>query len=274
MTNEVVVSDDSVMAGSPPVVPAVASQSPVIVEPIHLLSEAVQRGAEVDQLERLMELVDRFNKDNARKAFHAALADFQAHCPQIRKMKQGHNYKYAPLADIVAQVQEQLSHSGLSYRFEQDHSNNISVTCIVSHVDGHSERMTMTAMPDTSGSKNSVQAIGSTVQYLMRYTFVGSLGITTADEDIDGRLPPAPANHANPPYPDDRYAVSFAQWKQGIETGAFTPESIIDKVQKDFVMSGEQIDRLMCVQTRDQDAASSVQEKLKKRGKNNDSESA
>jgi hypothetical protein len=47
----------------------------------------------------------------------------------------------------------------------------------------------MVAAPDTSGSKNAIQAIGSTVQYLMRYTFIGAFGITTADADMDGRLP-------------------------------------------------------------------------------------
>jgi hypothetical protein len=117
------------------------------------------------------------------------MARFQSRCPDIKKLKQGHNYKYAPLSDIVAQVRDLIAECGMCYRFEQDHEKGIRVTCIVSHESGHSESNTMVAAPDTSGSKNAIQAIRSTVQYLVRYTFVGAFGITTADEDMDGRLP-------------------------------------------------------------------------------------
>ena len=46
----------------------------------------------------------------------------------------------------------------------------------------------MTALADKTGSKNAVQAIGSTVTYLQRYTLIGALGITTADDDMDARI--------------------------------------------------------------------------------------
>ncbi len=46
----------------------------------------------------------------------------------------------------------------------------------------------MEAPADTSGSKNMVQARGSTITYLERYTLCAILGIATADEDMDGRL--------------------------------------------------------------------------------------
>ena len=44
-------------------------------------------------------------------------------------------------------------------------------------------------MPDTSGKKNEIQSRGSTITYLQRYTLIGALGLTTADEDIDARIP-------------------------------------------------------------------------------------
>ena len=46
----------------------------------------------------------------------------------------------------------------------------------------------MTGAPDTSGSKNSIQSRGSAVSYLQRYSLVGALGLTTADEDMDARM--------------------------------------------------------------------------------------
>ena len=44
----------------------------------------------------------------------------------------------------------------------------------------------MSASPDTSGSKNAVQSIGSTVTYLQRYTLYSILGLASAEQDDDG----------------------------------------------------------------------------------------
>jgi hypothetical protein len=115
------------------------------------------------------------------------MSKFNAECPTIIKKKQAHNSKYAPLGDIHAQIKSALVSCGLSFRFEQDHSSGIEVTCLISHELGHTEKATMKALADTSGSKSAIQAMASTVTYLMRYTLCSALGITTADEDIDGR---------------------------------------------------------------------------------------
>lgn len=164
-------------------------QAALSAQPMRLIELAITQGADVDKLERLMALQTQWEAKEARKSFLEAMANFQSKCPDIMKLKKGHNYLYAPLSDIVAQIRNILSASGLSYRFEQSHENGIEVTCIVSHIGGHSEQTTMKAAPDTSGSKNAIQAVGSAVQYLMRYTLIGALGITTADHDMDGRLP-------------------------------------------------------------------------------------
>jgi len=160
-----------------------------VTTPGKLQELAVRKGADVSQLEKLMALQANYEAKQAKTAYLMAITKFQAEVPRINKTKVGHNFSYAPLADIVEQIKTLLEKCGLSYRFEQDHQNGIEVTCVLSHIDGHSERTSMTADPDTSGSKNSVQAVGSTVTYLQRYTLIGSLGLTTADEDMDGRLP-------------------------------------------------------------------------------------
>lgn len=157
--------------------------------PAQLLQVAVEKGADIAMLEKLMDMQERWNVGQAKMAFYESLSGFQSEMPTIEKKKSGHNYKYAPLSDIIEQVKSTLRKFGLSYRFEQSHDEGIEITCIVTHVLGHSEQTTMKAAADTSGSKNSVQAIASTVTYLSRYTFCGGLGISTADEDMDGRLP-------------------------------------------------------------------------------------
>jgi len=157
--------------------------------PMRLVEMAVSQNADVDKLEKLMQLQLRWSEQEARKAYLHAFARFQSIVPTIRKSKEGHGYKYAPLGDIAHQIRESLQECGLSYRFEiQDAGEVITVTCIVSHVDGHSERTSMTGAPDDSGRKSGIQSRASTVSYLQRYSLVGALGLTTADEDIDGRM--------------------------------------------------------------------------------------
>jgi hypothetical protein len=64
----------------------------------------------------------------------------------------------------------------------------IAVTCVLTHKMGHSEETTLKAIPDTSGNKNTVQAIGSTVTYLERYTLLAAMGMAAAGMDNDGRM--------------------------------------------------------------------------------------
>jgi len=160
-----------------------------VATPSNLLEMAINKGADVDQLEKLMALQERYEARQAKSDFLKSVTGFQSEVPRITKTKVGHKFSYTPLADIIEQIKSTLQRHGLSYRFEQDHEEGIEVTCVLSHVGGHSESTSMKAGADSSGSKNDVQAIGSTVQYLQRYTLVGALGLTTADSDIDGRLP-------------------------------------------------------------------------------------
>jgi hypothetical protein len=54
---------------------------------------------------------------------------------------------------------------------------------VLAHCDGHAEETTLSGPPDASGSKNAIQAIGSTLSYLQRYSLVQMLGLAAADDD-------------------------------------------------------------------------------------------
>lgn len=166
--------------------------------PDQLLTLAVSKDLDIEKLTKLVELQKAWNEEQARKAFFNALGEFQSRVPEIRKNKKvSYNtqsgkteYNFAPLADIVRQIKDTCKECGLSYRWEiNDTKEEIKVTCLVTHTDGHTERTTMTATPDNSGGKNSIQARGSSIEYLKRYTLIGALGISTADQDNDGQLP-------------------------------------------------------------------------------------
>lgn len=157
--------------------------------PMAMLAQAVERGADIAVIEKMMVLSERWEANQARKDFDAGIALAKAEMPAIIKDAKGHNdKKYASFSAIAAVVDPVLSKHGLSYRFRSDAGDKINVTCVLSHKSGHSEETTLSGPADTSGSKNSVQAIGSTLTYLQRYSLVQALGLAVS-EDRDGNAP-------------------------------------------------------------------------------------
>ena len=155
--------------------------------PLAMLNRAMETGASMEVLEKFMSLHERWEAGNARKAFDAAISEAKAEIPPIIKNAKGHNDKrYANFAAIACVVDPILSKHGLSYRFRTAQTDKISVTCVLSHRDGHSEETTLAGPADNSGSKNAIQAIGSTLTYLQRYSLIQALGLA-ATEDDDGR---------------------------------------------------------------------------------------
>jgi len=154
------------------------------VTPMEMLSRALERGADLTVLEKLMDLQERHEKNLARKAFDAAVSDAKAEIPVIKKNRTGHNNKmYADFSAYAKVIDPILAKHGLSYRFRTKQETAIYVTCIVSHRDGHSEETTLMGGADNTGNKNSIQAIGSTLSYLQRYSLCASLGLAAAEDD-------------------------------------------------------------------------------------------
>jgi hypothetical protein len=152
-----------------------------------MLSRAVDSGAGLDMVEKLMGLQERWEKNQARKAFDEAISAAKANIGPIERTGTGHNSKrYATFAAIARTIDPILSQHGLSYRFRTSQGDRISVTCILSHKAGHYEETTLAGPPDASGSKNAIQAIGSTLTYLQRYSLIQMLGLAAADDD-DGK---------------------------------------------------------------------------------------
>lgn len=159
--------------------------------PLVLLEKAISSGANIEQLERLLALQKSWEANEARKAFAAALADFKAQKITVTKNKTvGFNrtsYKHATLNNVIESITPALAEHGLSLRWNvEQNESRIRVTCILQHVLGHFETVTLEASADTSGSKNNIQAIGSTVTYLERYTALAITGTATAEQDDDG----------------------------------------------------------------------------------------
>lgn len=152
--------------------------------PGDMLSLAVERGSSVEIMTKLMDLRERWEAGQARKAFDAAVADAKAEIPTIAKNREGHNKtRYADFSAYAAVVDPIIAKHGLSYRFRTTQTDRISVSCILSHRDGHSEENTLSGPADKTGSKNEIQAIGSTLTYLQRYTLIQALGLAATNDD-------------------------------------------------------------------------------------------
>jgi len=168
---------------------------PAKTTPADLIAIAISENVDVEKLEKLMELQERYDKNLARKSFLSAMTNFQGSVPVLEKKKKvafgNTKYSYADLGEMAETLKDVLKANGITYRWEmEEEAERFKCTCIISHVDGYSERTSLTAGKDTTGNKNDIQAIASAVKYLQRYTFIGALGLTTADEDVDGRTQP------------------------------------------------------------------------------------
>jgi hypothetical protein len=168
-------------------------QEIVVREPSAMIELAVSKGADLDKLEKLLTLQERWESGEARKAYHKAMADFKANPPKIDKDKTVSfktnagqtTYNHATLANVTEKISSELSKYGLSASWETQQNGQIVVTCKITHEKGHSEQTSLSAPADVSGSKNPIQAIGSTVTYLERYTLLALTGLATYDQDDD-----------------------------------------------------------------------------------------
>lgn len=167
-----------------PVATEPASESAAILSVIERM--AMNPDIDPERIERFIVLKERIDAANAKKAFDAAVAQAKATIPPAEKNSTGHNNKrYADFYAYAKVVDPIISALGLSYRFRTEQTDRITVTCVLTHEGGHSEENSLSGPPDGSGSKNAIQAIGSTLTYLQRYTLVQALGLA-ASEDDDG----------------------------------------------------------------------------------------
>jgi len=162
---------------------------------------ATSSDVDVDKLDKLLSVKERWDAQQAKREYDQAMSLFRSKAPTIARKAQGHNSKYARLSDAIEQIKPALLDCGLSHSWRTEQSEGwITVTCVVTHVGGHSEKTSLSSPPDASGGKNNIQAIASTVSYLERYTLFAILGLSSAEMDDDG------AGSDNTPVTDEEAA--------------------------------------------------------------------
>lgn len=172
-------------------------QAAPALTPMDMLQIAVDKGADIDQLTKLMDLQERWEANNAKKSFVDAMNAFKESPPELTKNKKVSfekkdktrtEYKHATLDQVSQVIGKALSKHGIFHRWDTDQIDGglIRVTCVLTHKNGHSESTALQGSPDASGGKNNIQAVGSTVTYLQRYTLLAATGMAVHDQDDDG----------------------------------------------------------------------------------------
>lgn len=177
----------------------VATRTPETAEgsPAALMLKAMAGGMDLDKLERFMLLQEKYEANQARKAYTAAMSDFKKAPPEIEKDRHVEykttsgttKYDHASLGNVTAKINAALGEHGLSAAWTTDQTDKgVTVTCKITHVLGHFETTSLTAAHDSSGGKNAIQALGSTISYLERYTILALTGLATHDMDDDAGI--------------------------------------------------------------------------------------
>ena len=185
--------------------PAIVAETHPLAQPQALPQEAALLAAitaaatnpavDVEKMERLLAMQEKISADQARRAFIESLHAFQAECPPIHRgrgivVQSQTRSRYAAYEDVIRTVGPLMQRHGFSASFDTATNPQgviCSVTCTLAHVGGHFEKSTFPVTPDSSGSKNGIQAIGSALSYGKRYALGAILGLVFTDEDDDGR---------------------------------------------------------------------------------------
>lgn len=236
--------------------------------PMLLLQAAIERGMDIDKLEKLFDLNERWEAKLARGAYIQAMARFKSECPSVLakdslvnypSSKGAVTYRHASLGGILAVVTPHLSANGLSasWSLAQD-AGYIEVSCWITHIGGHRESATMRGPRDDSGGKNALQQIGSAQSYLERYTFLAVAGLGTGDIDDDAQgsaaKPPASKPKADPPAQHKPEAVDAARRKQrAADEAALSPrqKAGVSAGKPDDVLRKEASEFFVPTQTQD-----------------------
>jgi hypothetical protein len=221
----------------------VRAEVPNIPETASILA-VIDRAArdpacDIDKMERLLAMHERIVEREAKAAYSTALARMQPELPMIAERGSilnksgGVQSVYALWEDVVTVITPILSRHGFALSFRTGNfEGGVSVTGVLSHELGHSEQTEIKLPIDGSGSKNAVQAVGSSTSYGKRYTAAALLNLRTGQEDDDGQAGGGkPLKADMGPRPDidmETYGQVFPFLTRAadIKAGEFTDEQI------------------------------------------------
>jgi len=167
---------------------------PAVVDSNAIIFEAMKKNFTPEQVEKMMDLAERNQKNIAKQAYVKAMAAFKSNPPEILKTKhvsyqnsknQTVEWDHAVLGEIAEAIIKGMSPHGFYHRWdtEQPDKATVKTTCIITHELGHSEKTSMTGPPDTSGGKDELKAVSSTNTLFQRLTLLAITGLAAKGMD-------------------------------------------------------------------------------------------
>lgn len=154
-------------------------------------------AVDMEKMKDLWAMRREMVEHRAKTAYTAAFAAMQPEIPCINEHGEITNKNgdvqstYAEWEDINDAVKPIIAKYGFALSFRiQTSAAQVTVVGMLKHIGGFSEEAEIILAPDGSGSKNAVQAVGSSISYGQRYTAKALLNITSRvpqDRDNDGR---------------------------------------------------------------------------------------
>lgn len=261
------------------------------VTPMALLQMAIAQGANLDRLEKFMELHLRWEKRAELKAYFKAVAAFKLESFVISKDGEvGYRandgkfvgYKHATLGNVIGMLTPAMSKHGLSLSWDPQQiwdeklkTYVIKITCKMSHEQGHTQEVSLFGKGDNTGNKNQLQQLGSTMTYLERYTALAITGTATQEMDDDGRAGGGSDEEDRDTNKDqdtnndqggadekpiillgdDDFDRHLARWKKSIKAGTMSVTGVfVGAKEYNYKFSPEQIEKINRIGENDEDS--------------------
>lgn len=174
--------------------------------PASMMLAAMARGASLEQVEKMMDLQERWEKREAEKAFRDSFATFRGMnviIPKTKYVDRGRagSFHQAEYDEVCRRLSPALSSHGFSFRHDQkfgsrkwttDGAENdiawVFVTCFLEHKAGHAESLTLEGPPGDLSANTATQNMQATASYLKRQSLLSITGTATGAEDDESRM--------------------------------------------------------------------------------------
>lgn len=182
-------------------------QKPTLAQ---VIIDRIREGASLEETKEYYRFLREIQADEAKLAFDADFVQLKfPEIPKLGRIELGGNrggYAYARWEDINDKIEPVLQARGFKLRFdiEEETETSVTIAAILQHRGGHSIKTRKKLPLDKSGSKNIVQAYGSTQSYAQRYAAIALLNLTSRGEDDD-------AVSTNGPQSSDEFFVTPEQ---------------------------------------------------------------
>ena len=183
-------------------VPAIKEQQlPAVVNESATVLQIIERAArdpsvDINKMERLLAMHKEMMDRSAEKAFNAAMAECQREIRQVAPDADNPQTrsKYATYAKLDSVLRPVYTKHGFALSFGEatcEKPDTVRVTCIVSHVDGHSRTYHRDMPADGKGAKGGdvmtkTHAAGAAGSYGARYLLKGIFNVAIGEYDNDG----------------------------------------------------------------------------------------